>query len=114
MVGFTHLHAAVTDDIRGRTFAALFAAARAALLVSFGLAGIGAAALDGLLGGILSNGVRAVISFSGLTILLAGAGTLWAVREQLKAEPLEEHDYRTLRDAGDAMTWMRGHRRSEK
>lgn len=114
VVGFTHLHAAVTDDIRGRTFAALFAAARAALLVSFGLAGVGAAALDGLMGGILSNGVRAVITFSGLTILLSGAGTLWAVREQLRADPLEEHDYRTLRDAGDALTWMRGDRRSKE
>ncbi len=113
VTGFTHLHTAVTDDIRGRTFAALFAAARAALLVSFGLAGVGSAALDGLLPGILGSGVRAVILASGLVILLSGAGTVWAVRAQLASAPLEEEDYRALRDAGDALTWMRGDRRSK-
>ena len=113
VTGFTHLHAAVTDDIRGRTFAALFASARAALLVSFGLAGVGSAALDGLLPGVLGSGVRAVIISSGLVIFFAGAGTVWAVRGQLASEPLEERDYQALRDAGDAITWMRGDRRSK-
>ncbi|MDH3518614.1 MAG: hypothetical protein OEM66_06785, partial [Acidimicrobiia bacterium] len=99
--------------IRGRTFAALFASARAALLVSFGLAGVGSAALDGLLPGVLGSGVRAVIISSGLVIFFAGAGTVWAVRGQLASEPLEERDYQALRDAGDAITWMRGDRRSK-
>lgn len=112
VIGFTHLHASVTDDIRGRTFAALFASARGALLVSFGLAGLGAAALEGVLPGILGSGVRAVLFLGGLTIVVSGLGTLWAVRAELVAEPLDAETYRTLRDAGDAITWMRGDRRS--
>jgi hypothetical protein len=114
VTGFTQLHAIVTDDIRGRTFAALFASARAALLVSFGLAGVGAAALDGVLPGMLSSGTRAVILGSGVTILVSGAGTLWAVRDQLTGQPMDDDALRTLKDAGDAITWMRGDRRTKE
>jgi len=111
VMGFTHLHASVTDDIRGRTFAALFSTARAALLVSFGLAGLGAAALDGLLPGTLGSGVRAVLLLGGVTIVGSGVTSLWGARAQLRGEPLDEQSYRTLRDASDAITWMRGDRR---
>ena len=113
VTGFTHLHAVITDDIRGRTFAALYAAVRVALLASFGLAGVGAAALDGVFPGLLSSGVRTVILAAGAVIVLSGSGALWAVRAELRGEPLDEADYRTLRDAGDALTWMRGDRRSK-
>ena len=80
VTGFTHLHAVVTDEIRGRTFAALFSFARAALLVSFALSGIGSAAMSGVLPGLFSNGVRGVMLVSGATILLTGLGVTWAVR----------------------------------
>ena len=113
VTGFTHLHAVVTDELRGRTFAALFSFARAALLVSFGLAGIGSAAMAGVLPGLFSNGTRGVMIVSGVTILLAGAGVLWAVRDQLRGEPLTDRDYQVLRDATDAVTWMKGDRRSK-
>ena len=112
VAGFTHLHAVVTDDIRGRTFAALFSAGRLALLGSFGLAGIGAAALDGLLPGVLDNGVRLVILLSGVVIFASGAGSMWAARGQLRGDPLDDESLRTLKDASDAVAWMRGHRRS--
>ena len=112
VTGFTHLHSVVTDDIRGRTFAALFASARLALLISFGLAGIGAAALEGLLPGLLTSGVRVVILLSGATIFASGGGTMWAVRAQLRGDPMDDDAYRTLRDAGDAIGWVRGDRRS--
>lgn len=112
VTGFTHLHAAVTDDIRGRTFAALYASARVALLASFGLAGVGAAALDGVFDNMFSSGTRLVIHLSGVVILVSGLGSLWAVRSQLRGEPLMESDLRALRDAGDAITWMRGDRRT--
>jgi hypothetical protein len=36
---------------------------------------------------------------------------LWAVRGDLRARPLDEETYRTLRDAGDAITWVKGDRR---
>ena len=113
VTGFTHLHAVVTDELRGRTFAALFSFARAALLVSFGLAGIGAAAMSGIFPGLFSNGVRAVMIVSGATIFVAGMGSVWAVRQQLVGEPLSDHDYRVLRDASDAVTWMQGDRREK-
>lgn len=112
--GFTHLHAVVTDDIRGRTFAALYASARLALLVSFALAGVGAATLDGLLPGKMASGVRAVMLFSGLVIAASGSSVVWAVRSQLFGEPMDEESYRALRDAGDAVTWMRGDRRDRR
>lgn len=113
VTGFTHLHAVVTDDLRGRTFAALFSFARAALLVSFGLAGVGSAAMAGVLPGLFANGVRGVMILSGVTILAAGVGVLWAVRSQLRGEPLTDRDYQVLRDASDAVTWIQGDRRTK-
>jgi hypothetical protein len=111
--GFTHLHAVVTDDIRGRTFAALYAAARAALLISFALAGLGAAALEGQLPGLLGSGIRAVMLFAAVVIALAGAVVVWAVRGEILGDPFDEESYQALRDAGDAVTWMRGDRRTK-
>lgn len=111
VTGFTQLHAVVTDDIRGRTFAALFASARLALLVSFGLAGVGAAALNGVLPGILDSGVRVVIILSGAFIFASGGGTMWSVREQLRGGPIDDDAYRALHDAGNAIGWVRGDRR---
>jgi dTMP kinase len=113
VTGFTHLHAVVSDDLRGRTFAALFSFARAALLVSFALAGVGAAAMRGVFPGLFSNGVRAVMILSGATIFLTGIGSVWSVRQQLVGEPLTDHDYRVLRDASDAVTWVKGDRREK-
>ncbi len=112
VAGFTHLHAAVTDDIRGRTFAALYAFARTALLLSFGMASVGAAALEGVLPGLLGSGIRAVMLFSGVVITLTGVAVVWAARAELMGDPLDEESYRALQEAGDALTWMRGDRRS--
>jgi dTMP kinase len=111
VTGFTHLHSVVTDDIRGRTFATLFASARLALLVSFGLAGVGAAALEGVLPGYLSSGVRLVILLSGAFIFASGGGTMWSVRDQLRGGPIDDESYRALHDAGSAIGWFRGDRR---
>ena len=33
---------------------------------------------------------------------------------QLVGEPLSDHDYAVLRDASDAVTWVKGNRRSDK
>jgi dTMP kinase len=111
VTGFTHLHSVVTDDIRGRTFATLFASARLALLVSFALAGVGAAALEGVLPGFLGSGVRVVIVLSGVFIFASGGGTMWSVREQLRGGPIDDEAYRALHDAGSAIGWFRGDRR---
>ncbi len=111
VTGFTHLHFVITDDIRGRTFAALYASARVALLGSFALAALGAATLNDIFPGPMSSAIRGIILLSGLTVSISGAAMLWAVRAQLRGEPLDESDYRALQDAGDAITWMRGSRR---
>ncbi|MGH8873645.1 MAG: MFS transporter [Acidimicrobiia bacterium] len=114
VMGFTHLHEQVTDEIRGRTFGALFAVGRAALLISFALAGLGAAALQGLLPGELNNGIRAVLALGGVVIVSAGAVTLWAVRALFTLRPLDDEALQALRDAGDAFTWVRGNRRGDR
>lgn len=109
VTGFTHLHATVTDDVRGRTFAALFAFARTALLVSLALAGVGAAALAGVFPGELNNGIRAVMLIGGVIIVLSGAMVLigsgtWRIK-------FDEDTLRRMGDAADSITWMRGSRR---
>ena len=88
VTAFTQLHATVDDSLRGRTFATMFAFARTALLVSFALAGVGAAALDGVLAGELNEGIRAVIVLGGLVVLLVGGTVLWAAREEIRPKPL--------------------------
>jgi hypothetical protein len=100
----------VTDQLRGRTFGAMFAFARTALLISFALAGVGAAALDGVLTGELNEGIRAVIVIGGVVVLIAGIAVLWATRHDLSPRNLDEEQLATLREAGDAITWMRGDR----
>ncbi len=110
VTGFTQLHLSVTDPLRGRTFAAMFSFGRTALLISFGLAGVGAAALDGVFAGELNEGIRAVIVLGGLVVVLAGSAVLWATRREFSPSRLDEEQLATLRDAGDAITWMRGDR----
>jgi dTMP kinase len=107
--GFTELHATVDDELRGRTFAAMFAFARVALLISFALAGVGAAALDGVLTGELNEGIRAVIVLGGTVVFLVGATVLWAARQELRAH-FSSDQLRTMKDASEAITWMRGDR----
>ncbi|MGH8924956.1 MAG: MFS transporter [Acidimicrobiia bacterium] len=109
VIGFTQLHAMVDDSLRGRTFAAMFAFARVALLISFALAGVGAAALDGVLAGELNEGIRAVIVLGGAVVTMVGAAVLWASREELRAH-LNDEQLTTLAEASDAITWMRGDR----
>lgn len=110
VTGFTQLHATVDDALRGRTFATMFAFARTALLISFALAGVGAAALDGVLAGELNEGIRAVIVLGGLVVLLVGGTVLWAAREELRPSAFDADQLATLAAAGDAITWMRGDR----
>lgn len=110
VTGFTQLHATVDDSLRGRTFAAMFAFARSSLLISFALAGVGAAALDGVLTGELNEGIRAVIVLGGSVVVLVGAAVLWAARDEWIPKHFDEEQLATMAEAGDAITWMRGDR----
>ena len=80
VLGFAHLHESVKDEIRGRTFAALFSLMRIGLLTSMMVALPVASLLDGLLPGLLSDGSRMVLVSGGLLIFLSGSITLWTLR----------------------------------
>ena len=112
VAGFTQLHSVVTDEIRGRTFGALYTLGRLALLVSLAVAGVGAVALEGLLPGILGNGIRAVLFISGLAVLLTGVATLWVARSQLRMV-FDKDAMAAMRYTSQVLGMLR-HRRSHK
>jgi len=80
VLGFAHLHEQVEDEIRGRTFAALFSLMRIGLLTSMMIALPLSSVLDGLIPGLLSDGNRMVLLVGGATIFFTGAVTLWSLR----------------------------------
>jgi dTMP kinase len=100
VMGFTHLHEEVGDEMRGRTFAALYTLARTSLLIS------------GVLPAPFDNGIRNALAIGGAIVLSAGLVTLWNLRATLRAPEFNEETYRTLKDASDAFTSVRGRRRS--
>lgn len=85
VLGFAHLHEQASDEIRGRTFAALFSMLRIGLLTSMMLALPLAGFFNGLLPGILASGTRDVLLLGGATMLTSGLLTLWSVRRSLVA-----------------------------
>lgn len=85
VLGFAHLHEQAEDEVRGRTFAALFSLLRIGLLLSMMLALPLAGFFDGVLPGILGTGTRDVLLLGGVTMLASGLLTLWSVRRSLVA-----------------------------
>ena len=81
--GLTYLGEKVDDELRGRTFAALFTLGRTALLGSLGIAAFGSQLLDDRFGEPFNDGVRLLLLLGGLVIVLSGVTTLWSVREVL-------------------------------
>jgi dTMP kinase len=75
VITFTTIHATVDDSVRGRTFATLYTLARMGVVVSLAVAPLLAAALDGVVGGELANGVRLTILISGVLVTVAGVVT---------------------------------------
>jgi dTMP kinase len=114
VMGFSALHEQVADEIRGRTFAALFTVVRTALLASVALAGAVAAAVDGRLPHPIDDGIRAVLMLGGVIILLSGVLAIWAVRDLLKDQSLSPEARRSLGDASEAFSSLRGKRRSDR
>ena len=114
VMGFTHLHEEVDDEMRGRTFAALYTLARTSLLISIALGGATATLLDGVLPAPFDNGIRNALAIGGAIVLSAGLVTLWNLRGTLSGPEFSEETYRTLRDASDAFTSVRGRRRSSE
>ncbi|MBP1632788.1 MAG: hypothetical protein H6Q11_1076, partial [Acidobacteria bacterium] len=83
VLGFSHLHEQVVDELRGRAFAALFSLMRIGLLVSMTAALPFSKLFDGVIPGLLSEGSRVVLLLGGLVIFIAGLATLWRVRRLL-------------------------------
>ncbi|HDH25975.1 MAG TPA: hypothetical protein ENH00_07270 [Actinobacteria bacterium] len=113
-MGFTHLHEQVTDELRGRTFAALYTLTRTALLISITAAAFVAAILDGKLPGIFSSGIRSALVLGGVVVAFAGAITLWNMRKTFSRPHIPEEALRTFEDASDTFTEIRGRRRKER
>lgn len=83
VLGFAHLHEQADDELRGRTFAALLSLMRIGLLTSMMLALPLARLFDGRLPGMFATGSRMVLIVGGLTMIISGSITLWAVRRAL-------------------------------
>lgn len=83
VVGITYLQVGSTEEVRGRTFAALFMVGRSALLVSMTVAAFAASFLHGRFADPLDDGVRLIFVLGGAITMIAGIATLWVVREVL-------------------------------
>jgi len=111
VMGFTHLHESVSDELRGRTFAALFTLARTSLLISISLAAFLAAILEGRLPAPFDSGIRLSLVLGGAAVVSGGLVTLWHLRETFRPR-LSEQALRTIEETQDVFTSLRGPRRS--
>ena len=69
---------------------------------------MGAVALEGVLPGMLGNGIRAVLFISGVAVLLTGLVTIWAVRSQLRV--VFDRSMTAMRDTSQALGTLRNRR----
>ena len=99
VLGFAHLHEQVLDEVRGRTFAALFSLMRIGLLTSMTIALPLSGALDGALPGLLAEGSRMVLILGGAVIFFGGLATLWSVRRLFAPDPAVTERRRSSMDA---------------
>ncbi|NND01185.1 MAG: hypothetical protein HKN91_00220, partial [Acidimicrobiia bacterium] len=94
VMGLTHLHEHVEDEMRGRVFASLFGLMRIGLFVSMALAVPIAGALNVSGIGRLNDPNRLVLFLGGAIMLLSGLGLLWSLRTLFTRPKLESatHD----------------------
>lgn len=72
VLGFTAIHTAVDDDLRGRTFGALFTLGRVSVVMVLPIAPLLAVAAEGVLPGELGNGIRFTLAAAGVVVWVAG------------------------------------------
>jgi dTMP kinase len=89
VMGLTHLHEHVEDEMQGRVFATLFGMMRIGLFVSMGIAVPLAGALNVAGIGRLNDPNRLVLFFGGAIMLFSGAALLWSLRALLGRPKLE-------------------------
>ncbi|MDJ0497721.1 MAG: MFS transporter [Acidimicrobiia bacterium] len=88
LMGLTHLHEYVGDELRGRVLATLFALMRIGLFVAMALAVPLVDLFRGIDIGRLNDPTRVVLFLGGLTMLVAGLGVLWALRSTIRSPTL--------------------------
>ncbi|HSG80091.1 MAG TPA: MFS transporter [Acidimicrobiia bacterium] len=111
VLGFAHMHEQVDDDVRGRTFAALFSLMRIGLLTSMMVALPLSNLFDDLLPGMLAEGSRIVLLLGGVVIFISGVLTLWSVRNYLLNDP--DADAKRLASLEAATNAFRSYRRRQ-
>ncbi|MCP3973623.1 MAG: MFS transporter [bacterium] len=94
VMGLTHLHEHVEDDMRGRVFATLFSMMRIGLFVSMALAVPLTSVFDGSAFERLNDPNRLVLFFGGAIMIISGMGLLWSLRTLFTRPKLESatHD----------------------
>jgi dTMP kinase len=81
VMGFTHLHESVGDEMRGRVFSTLFALMRIGIFVAMAIA-VPLRAFFGRLDSawLFSQPTRTVLTLGGIVMIFAGVGILWTLR----------------------------------
>ena len=91
VMGFTHLHESVSDVLRGRVFATLFAFMRVGLFVAMAIAVPLQKMFDSIsIDWLFSQPTRTVLLFGGTVMVVAGIGILWSLRDLLRQAKLRE------------------------
>lgn len=108
VLGFTHLHEQTDDEVRGRTFAALFSLMRVGLLVAMVVATYLEDILLGRFGPPFDNPSQLILLGGALVVMVAGGGTLWTVRSVFLHPKPSAEAIESLEAAGKA---FRGFRR---
>ncbi|MDJ0925276.1 MAG: MFS transporter [Acidimicrobiia bacterium] len=88
LMGLTHLHEYVDDEMRGRVLATLFGLMRIGLFVAMALAVPLVDVFRGFEVGRLNDPTRVVLFLGGLTMVAAGVGVLWALRSTVTSPTL--------------------------
>jgi len=89
VMGLTHLHEHVDDEMRGRVFATLFGSMRIGLFVSMAVAVPLAGAVNVTGVGRLDDPNRIVLLLGGAIMLMSGTALLWSLRSLLTRPKME-------------------------
>lgn len=116
LMGLTHLHEYVGDEMRGRVLATLFALMRIGLFVAMAVAVPLVDVFRGVDVWRLNDPTRVVLFLGGLTMLVAGAGVLWALRSTLRSPTLGSDARNIIAAANRARRRQSGrpHKREEE
>jgi dTMP kinase len=103
VMGFTHLHESVGDEMRGRVFGTLFALMRIGLFVAMAIA----VPLSSAFGRIdvewlFSQPSRTVLLVGGVVMIGAGLGILWTLRALLRNPRIGEGTRYLIKEASRA------------